>query len=135
MALHVSSLTALLGILGTDLVFIFLALARAFPKHYWECSCLTFKGTIIRNVLRMVQYIILDLCSFMYFVHKMYLFANYCLVFSLFTDKNLWCSSQRRREAVVGMLMAALANIMGIVYYVSTLCQKLVDLFAKCINC
>ena len=34
---------------------------------------------------------------------------------SFFEDKNLWLSSQRRREEVVGVLMAALANIMGIV--------------------
>ena len=70
------------------------------------------------------------------FVDKNFLFANYCLVFLfLFTDKNLWFSSQRRREGVVGMLMAALANIMGIVYCVSAFCQKLTGLFAKCVNC
>ena len=63
------------------------------------------------------------------------LFANCCLAFFLFTDKNLWFSSQRRREGVVGMLMAKLANIMGIMYCVSALCQKLAGLFAKCINC
>ena len=74
--------------------------------------------------------------GFLCFVHKMYLFANYSLVsFFFLKDKNLWFSSQRRREGVVRMLMAALANIMSIVYCVSALCQKWQGFLQKCINC
>ena len=61
------------------------------------------------------HYINACLHGFACFAAKMGLFANLLSSFSFFADKNLWFSSQRRREGVVGVLMAALANIMGIV--------------------
>ena len=48
---------------------------------------------------------------FSYFVYKMYLFAITAYFLS-FPDKNLWFSSQRRREGVVGDANGSISKIM-----------------------
>ena len=54
--------------------------------------------------------------NFSYFCLQNVFICYYCFYFLPFPDKNPWFSSQRRREGVVGMLIAALANNNG--YYV-----------------
>ena len=71
--------------------------------------------------------------SFSCFVHKMYLFANYCLVslFFFLTDKNFWFSSQRRREGVIMFANGSISKHYE--YCVLCVCplSKVAGLFAK----
>ena len=80
------------------------------------------------------------MCStcFFCFAHKMYLFANYCLVlFFILQIKTSGFHLKEEVKELLGILMAALANIMGIVYcpYCPDSSQKLTGLFAKHVNC
>ena len=68
---------------------------------------------------------------------KCNLFANYCLVKSLFFQiKNSGFHLKEEGKELLGMLMTSLANNNGYcVLYLSAFCQKMAGLFAKCVNC
>ena len=120
MALHLCILNALLGNFGKKW-----NITKCLPK--WLCVYLSWMHYLGNFEGHYINFITWYFHVFAYFCLQKWLFAN--AFWSFLADKNLWFSFQRRREVDVGVLMAALANIMGIDVSTFSPAQKLACLF------